>query len=149
VVVEHDEETIRRADYVLDLGPQAGVRGGEVVGAGTVDDLIRNPRSTTGRFLREPLQHPAQPHREVDDQTLRLTLERVQLHQREQDGCCNSVGTAGGGDRRLRLGKSTVARDVLYTNLRRLLIDANGNGSRQRKSNGESRAKSGRGKRGI
>src|ERR1700724_808314 len=58
VVVEHDEETIRRADHVIDLGPQAGVRGGEVVGSGTVQDLMRNPRSTTGRFLREPLLHP-------------------------------------------------------------------------------------------
>ncbi len=58
VVVEHDEETIRRADHVLDLGPGAGVRGGEVVGAGTVKDLIANPRSITGRFLRQPLLHP-------------------------------------------------------------------------------------------
>ena len=59
VVVEHDEDTIRRADHVLDLGPAAGVRGGEIVGSGTVKDLIRNPRSITGRFLREPLLHPA------------------------------------------------------------------------------------------
>jgi excinuclease ABC subunit A len=44
VVVEHDEDTIRRADHVLDLGPAAGVKGGEVVGAGTVQDLMRNPR---------------------------------------------------------------------------------------------------------
>src|SRR4029078_7824817 len=50
VVVEHDEDTIRRADHVLDLGPAAGVRGGEIVGAGTVKDLIRNPQSITGRF---------------------------------------------------------------------------------------------------
>jgi excinuclease ABC subunit A len=121
VVVEHDEETIRRADYVLDLGPQAGVRGGEVVGAGTVKDLIRNPRSTTGRFLREPLLHPAQPHRAVNAATALLTLERVALH--------NVKGT----DVRIPLarlvvitgvsgsGKSTVARDVLYANLKRLL----------------------------
>ncbi len=52
VVVEHDEDTIRRADHVLDLGPGAGVRGGEVVAAGTVADLERNPQSVTGRFLR-------------------------------------------------------------------------------------------------
>ena len=153
VVVEHDEETIRRADYVLDLGPQAGVRGGEVVGAGTVDDLIRNPRSTTGRFLREPLQHPAQPHREVDSQTPRLTLQRVQLHNVSKADIEIPLGrlvvvTGVSGS-----GKSTVARDVLYTNLRRLLIDANGNGSRQRKSNngksnGVSNAKGGRPKAG-
>ena len=68
VVVEHDEDTIRRADHVLDLGPGAGVRGGEVVGSGTVKDLIRNPRSITGRFLREPLLHPAQPLRAREGQ---------------------------------------------------------------------------------
>jgi excinuclease ABC subunit A len=148
VVVEHDEETIRRADHVLDLGPQAGVRGGEVVGAGTVADLMRNPRSTTGRFLREPLQHPAQPHREVDDRTPRLKLDRVQLHNVSKTDVAIPLGrlvvvTGVSGS-----GKSTVARDVLYTNLRRLLIDANGNGSRQRKSNDANGAKTGRAKAG-
>ena len=124
VVVEHDEETIRRADHVLDLGPGAGVLGGEVVGEGTVQDLIGNPRSTTGRFLREPLRHPAQPHRPVDSRTPCLKLERVSLHN------------VKGADVRIPLGrlvvitgvsgsgKSTVARDVLYANLRRQLGDA-------------------------
>ena len=42
--------------------------------------MIRNPRSTTGRFLREPLQHPAQPLRPVDGETRHLKLEKVQLH---------------------------------------------------------------------
>ena len=132
VVVEHDEETIRRADHVLDLGPQAGVLGGEVVGSGTVDDLIRNPRSTTGRFLREPLQHPAQPHRAVDDQTPRLKLERIQLHNISKADVGIPLGrlvvvTGVSGS-----GKSTVARDVLYTNLKRLLAEGNrkGGGSR-------------------
>ncbi|HEY2037842.1 MAG TPA: excinuclease ABC subunit UvrA, partial [Steroidobacteraceae bacterium] len=124
VVVEHDEETIRRADHVLDLGPGAGVLGGEVVGEGTVKDLIGNPRSTTGRFLRQPLQHPAQPHRPVDARTPCLKLEQVSLHN------------VKGADVRIPLGrlvvitgvsgsgKSTVARDVLYANLRRQLGDA-------------------------
>jgi excinuclease ABC subunit A len=124
VVVEHDEETIRRADHILDLGPGAGVLGGEVVGEGTVQDLIDNPRSTTGRFLRRPLRHPAQPHRAVDARTPHLKLERVSLHN------------VRGADVRIPLGrlvvitgvsgsgKSTVARDVLYANLRRQLADA-------------------------
>jgi excinuclease ABC subunit A len=121
VVVEHDEETIRRADHVLDLGPQAGVRGGEVVGAGTVSDLTANPRSITGRFLREPLLHPAHPQRAVDTATPHLALERVTLHNIR--GCNVRIplgrlvvitGVSGSG-------KSTVARDVLYANLRGLL----------------------------
>ena len=131
VVVEHDEETIRRADHVLDLGPQAGVRGGELVGAGTVSDLIANPRSTTGRFLRAPLMHPAQPHRAVDAATAHLTLERVRLHNIR--GCDVRIplgrlvvitGVSGSG-------KSTLARDVLYTSLKRLL-GAAGSGRRRK-----------------
>jgi excinuclease ABC subunit A len=52
VVVEHDEETMRRADYIIDLGPGAGVHGGEVVAAGTLPELFRHPESVTGKFLR-------------------------------------------------------------------------------------------------
>jgi excinuclease ABC subunit A len=126
VVVEHDEVTIRRADHVLDLGPAAGVRGGELVGAGTVQDLTVNPRSTTGRFLREPLLHPPQPHREVNAATALLTLEGVTLHNIKGSDVRIPLGrlvviTGVSGS-----GKSTVARDVLYANLRQLLA---GNGS--------------------
>ncbi len=63
VVVEHDEDTIRRADHVIDLGPGAGSRGGAVVAQGTADDLMRMPGSVTGRFLAAPLRHPLQPRR--------------------------------------------------------------------------------------
>ena len=56
LVVEHDEETIRRADYVLDLGPGAGVRGGELVAAGTVADIEASPRSLTGQYLKGELK---------------------------------------------------------------------------------------------
>lgn len=52
IVVEHDENTIRSADYIIDLGPGAGEKGGEVVVAGTLEDLLRCPRSITGMYLR-------------------------------------------------------------------------------------------------
>jgi excinuclease ABC subunit A len=55
IVVEHDEDTIRRADYILDLGPGAGVRGGEIVAAGTLDQVLQAPRSVTARYLRGEL----------------------------------------------------------------------------------------------
>jgi len=55
LVVEHDEDTIRRADYILDLGPGAGVHGGEVVAAGTLQEILENPRSLTGRYLKGDL----------------------------------------------------------------------------------------------
>jgi excinuclease ABC subunit A len=136
VVVEHDEETIRRADHVLDLGPAAGVRGGELVGAGTVADLTSNPRSTTGRFLREPLLHPAQPHRAVTAATPRLTLERVTLHNIKGSDVRIPLGrlvviTGVSGS-----GKSTVARDVLYANLKRLLAENGAPRGRRRRNNG-------------
>ena len=63
VVVEHDEETIRAAEHIVDLGPGAGVNGGRVVAAGTLRDLLRSKESVTGRFLREPLAHPLLPPR--------------------------------------------------------------------------------------
>jgi excinuclease ABC subunit A len=58
IVVEHDEETIRRADYVIDIGPGAGVRGGEVVAAGTVAEVEASTRSLTGQYLRGDLAIP-------------------------------------------------------------------------------------------
>jgi excinuclease ABC subunit A len=51
IVVEHDEDTIRSADYLVDLGPHAGARGGQIVAAGTVAEVLANPKSLTGRFL--------------------------------------------------------------------------------------------------
>ena len=130
VVVEHDEETIRRADHVLDLGPGAGVRGGELVGEGTVEDLIRNPRSITGRYLRDPLRHPAAPRRPTAAQAPALEIRHIELHN--VDGLDVRIplgrlvvvtGVSGSG-------KSTVARDVLYENLRRLLAAGAARGKR-------------------
>ena len=58
LVVEHDEDTIRAADYILDLGPGAGVRGGELVASGTVEEVLKNPRSLTAKYLTGELNIP-------------------------------------------------------------------------------------------
>src|ERR1043166_6196481 len=58
VVVEHDEETMRRADHIVDLGPHAGVHGGEVVATGTMREIMRAKNSETGKCLKSPLRHP-------------------------------------------------------------------------------------------
>jgi len=58
IVVEHDEETMRRADHIIDLGPRAGIHGGEVVTTGTLRDVERNAHSETARCLKSPLRHP-------------------------------------------------------------------------------------------
>jgi excinuclease ABC subunit A len=58
IVVEHDEDTMRRADYILDLGPGAGVHGGELVAAGRFEDILKCPRSLTGRYLSGDMSIP-------------------------------------------------------------------------------------------
>jgi len=63
VIVEHDEETMRRADRILDLGPGAGSRGGQVIATGTLDEIMASPASLTGQALREPMRHPLRGNR--------------------------------------------------------------------------------------
>ena len=63
VVVEHDEETMRRADHVIDLGPGAGIHGGTVVASGTLAELLRHPDSVTGQCLRAKRTFPARGQR--------------------------------------------------------------------------------------
>lgn len=58
LVVEHDEDTIRRADYIIDLGPGAGIQGGELVAAGTLSEISRNRRSLTAKYLSGELSIP-------------------------------------------------------------------------------------------
>ena len=63
LVVEHDEETMRRADHIIDLGPGAGVQGGQIVAEGTLQDLCKNPNSTTGQQLSAVFSRPARGKR--------------------------------------------------------------------------------------
>ncbi len=68
VVVEHDEDTMRRANTVIDLGPGAGTHGGRVVAQGRLEEIQNNPDSVTGRCLREPMCHPLRGKRRALDQ---------------------------------------------------------------------------------
>jgi excinuclease ABC subunit A len=63
LVIEHHLDVIKTADYIIDLGPEGGKHGGELIGVGTPEEIIENPRSYTGRYLRpyltgEPMYYP-------------------------------------------------------------------------------------------
>jgi len=131
LVVEHDEDTIRRADYVLDLGPGAGTRGGRVVAAGTAAQLEATPASVTGRLLAKPLLHPFAPRRSIGSRQPSLTICDTSLHNLRKQSVKVPLGrlvviTGVSGS-----GKSTVARDVLHDNLH-AIVNGNGPGSLKR-----------------
>jgi len=126
VVVEHDDDTIRRAQHIIDIGPGAGVRGGQVVAQGTADDLIANPDSVTGRYLATPLVHPLQARRLVDSQTPMIRVRGARLHNLQSVDAALPIGrltvvTGVSGS-----GKSTLAREVLLDNLHRAVAQKPG-----------------------
>lgn len=74
IVVEHDEDTMRAADYIVDIGPAAGVHGGEVVAAGTAADIMKCKKSITGRLSERP---------DEDSGTIKTAqTDRISYHQR-------------------------------------------------------------------
>ena len=132
LVVEHDEDTIRRAEHVIDLGPGAGVRGGELVAAGTIADLLAAPRSATGACLRAPLQHPMRAPRAVTADSPALRIHGARLHNlRNIDVSVPlarlTVITGVSGS-----GKSSLARSLIHANLRALLGDPEARRARRR-----------------
>ncbi len=113
IVVEHDEDTIRQADYLVDIGPQAGVHGGEVVACGTVEDLIASPRSMTGKFLSGEMQIEVPKARRTTDKGYIRLLGCKQFNIKNLDvaipkGVLTCITGVSGS------GKSTLVNEILY-----------------------------------
>jgi excinuclease ABC subunit A len=112
-VVEHDDDTIRRASHIIDIGPGAGVRGGRVVAQGSARDLIDSPESVTGRYLAQPLHHPLQPRRAVDRDTPMVEVRGAHLHNLHNVRAGIPVGRLSVITGVSGSGKSTLVSQVL------------------------------------
>jgi len=132
VVVEHDEETIRRAEHVLDLGPGAGIRGGRLVAEGTAAELAENPNSVTGRYLgRSP--GPSRKVRGTGGNCTWMGIKDARLNNLQGIDLRIPLGrlvciTGVSGS-----GKSTLVREVLVQSLHNLLARERPRGGQARK----------------
>ncbi|TDE07395.1 excinuclease ABC subunit UvrA [Jiangella asiatica] len=136
IVVEHDEDTIRVADWVVDIGPGAGEHGGQVVVSGTVDDLIAEEGSLTGAYLsgKRRIDVPAVRRPPAKDRTITVVGARANnlrdLTVSFPLGCFVAVTGVSGS------GKSTLVNDILYTSLAKEIYNARAVPGRHRRIEG-------------
>ena len=113
IVVEHDEETMRESDYIVDLGPGAGVEGGYIVATGTPRDIINNKNSITGKYLRGDLKIEVPEHRKMCPEKyvelLGVTTNNLKnIDVKFPAGCLTCITGVSGS------GKSSLIEETLY-----------------------------------
>lgn len=113
IVVEHDEETIRSADYIVDIGPGAGVHGGEVVAAGSVEDIIAAPDSVTGKYLSGEYKIEVPFARRAVGKGW-LTLKGVRQNNLRGEDVSFPVGVFTAVTGVSGSGKSSLVNEILY-----------------------------------
>ena len=119
IVVEHDEDTMRAADYIVDIGPGAGEHGGQVVAAGTAEELMKNPDSVTGAYLSGRIEIPVPEKRRVPAGWMTVkgakenNLKNIDVHFPLGVLTC-VTGVSGSG-------KSSLVNEILYKSLAKKL----------------------------
>ena len=116
LVVEHDEDTMRAADYIVDVGPGAGVHGGEIVAAGSVQDIINCPRSVTGQYLSGAKKIPVPAERRKGNGKSLIVRGAAENNLRHIDveiplGTFTCITGVSGS------GKSSLVNEILYKKL--------------------------------
>jgi excinuclease ABC subunit A len=124
IVVEHDEDAIQAADYVVDMGPGAGEHGGQVVAQGTPDEIRRSPQSLTGQYLAGHRQIPIPSRRHRADPSRALTITGARGNNLKDVTLKLPVGLFVGVTGVSGSGKSTLINDTLYHAVARHLYDS-------------------------